>query len=83
MNCDVNPPHAKGIVVGLTNTVVMSCGATFQPLIGKLLDLRISHKTSMFFMSDYQFALSVIPLCIVIAVLMLFFIKKPQKLQEA
>lgn len=69
-----------GTAIALTNMLVMLGGNLFQPVIGKLLDMGWSGTlidgTRIYSVSTYQAALSVIPVSILIAIILLFFVKE-------
>jgi sugar phosphate permease len=70
-----------GTAIALTNMIVMIGGNVFQPLIGKLLDLEwkdtLIGGARVYPIYAYQVALSVIPICLVIAALItIFFIRE-------
>lgn len=87
---ELSPSEAAGTAMALTNMIVM-LGATFlQPFVGRLLDwsvylrdkgLYTTHLATekmqlLYTADDYQFALSVIPLGILIAAFLTFFLKE-------
>ncbi len=69
-----------GTVIALTNMVVMVGGNIFQPVVGKLLDMEwtgmLVQGARIYPVYAYQFALSVIPVAIVLAVITTFFIRE-------
>lgn len=69
-----------GTVIALTNAFVMVGGNVFQPVIGKLLDMQWSGTlvdgVRVYSPSTYQFALSVLPMGIALAVFILLFIRE-------
>ncbi len=69
----------SGIATAITNAMIMS-GGIFQSLVGKLLDLHFSgvivDGIRVYTKSDYTFALSIIPLGFIAAILMTFLIKE-------
>lgn len=80
----VSQRHSKrfsGAALGLTNMVVVAGGALFQPLIGWLLDLHTAQSPSepfeTFSVADYHFAFTILPLCLLVAVFLTFFMKVP------
>jgi MFS family permease len=76
-----NPGPISGTAVAVTNMLIMAGGAIFQPVVGKLLDM---HTTSpvgvdglpVYAAADYTFALSIIPLGVVTAIMLSFFLKE-------
>ena len=66
--------------IALTNTFVMIGGNLFQPIIGKLLDSRWSGSmvdgVRVYSSEAYQYALSVMPIGILIAIVILFFLRE-------
>ncbi|MDR3492205.1 MAG: MFS transporter [Gammaproteobacteria bacterium] len=69
-----------GTVIALTNMVVMVGGSIFQPVIGKLLDMEwtgvMLDGGRVYPTHAYQLALSVIPVSILIAIIVTFFIRE-------
>ena len=87
---ELSPSEAAGTAMALTNMIVMLGAMFLQPLVGRLLDFSLSsHAQSLpvdqlssatlqqlYTADDYQFALSVIPLGIIIAAILTFFLKE-------
>ncbi|MDP1604118.1 MAG: MFS transporter [Legionella sp.] len=87
---ELSPNEAAGTAIAMTNMVVMLGAMFLQPLVGRLLDLSLSShmaalpidklpldKLQQFYTADdYQFALSIIPLGIIIAAILTFFLKE-------
>jgi len=75
---DITPLVFTGTGVALTNMLVM-CGGFLQPLVGCLLKAT-AHLPMI---SQYHFALSIVPICFVSALIACFFLKEtycePQK----
>ena len=75
-----------GTVVAFTNTLIMLSGLLITPLVGHLLD--VSHHsldkigTEHYTTANYVFALSVIPISLVICLLLMIFIKETGALKE-
>ena len=69
-----------GTAIALTNMILMIGGNIFQPVIGKLLDARWTDQmvagARVYSDSAYQFALSVIPIGLVITFVVIFFIRE-------
>ena len=73
-----------------TNMIVMLGAMFLQPLVGKLLDISLASHVKeatiqtlpveklqqMYTAADYQFALSIVPVGIIIAVILTFFLKE-------
>lgn len=84
--CEMNPPTVSGTTVGFINMFCMLSGVLFQPLLGALIKLHakdilvdgVPHYTS----SDYVFGLTVIPVCLVIAIIAGFFMKETYPRQK-
>lgn len=75
-----NPPQMAGTSVAVTNMFIMLGGMIFPPIVGKLLDM---HTTSpllngihVYSASDYTFALSIVPLGIVVGTLLSMLLKE-------
>lgn len=84
---EVSPKEAAGTAIAMTNMIVMVGAMFLQPLVGRLLDWSLAHRESasnlltadkiQFYMPhDYQFALSIIPLGILIAAILSLFLKE-------
>lgn len=69
-----------GTVVALTNLFVMLSGVIFQPIIGIVLDSRwnglIMQGVRNYTLADYQYALSVLPLGLIIACILTLFLRE-------
>lgn len=67
-----------GTVIAFTNFVVMIGGNVFQPVIGKLLDITwqgaMVEGARVYSSHAYEVALSILPVSMLIAVILLFFI---------
>lgn len=87
---EVSPKEAGGTAIAMTNMIVM-VGAMFsQPLVGRLLDWRlharnavipfqdltIDNMQQLYTAGDYQFALSIIPVGILIAAFLTLFLRE-------
>lgn len=87
---ELSPGEAAGTAMAVTNMMVMLGAMLLQPLVGRLLDLSLQAQVGsaagtevvvdnlqkLYTASDYQFALSVIPLGILIAAILTFFLKE-------
>ncbi len=84
---ELSPNEAAGTAMAMTNMIVMLGAMFLQPLVGHLLDFSLAKHTivdklapvqleHLYTAGDYQFALSVIPIGIVIAALLTFFLKE-------
>jgi sugar phosphate permease len=77
---EVTHINIAGTAIALTNMIVMLGGNLFQPVIGKLLDISWSGAlvdgARVYSLSAYQSALSVMPIGIVLAIFVLFFIRE-------
>lgn len=86
---ELSPSEAAGTAMAMTNMIVMLGAMFLQPLVGRLLDYSLAqHLTfsiqhlstsglqKLYTASDYQFALSIIPVGIIIAVILTFFLKE-------
>lgn len=70
-----------GTVIAFTNTLIMLGGLLFQPLVGYLLDLHhgsvgLSYTIQQYNANDYTFALSIIPISLIICIILMLFIKE-------
>jgi len=87
---ELSPKEAGGTAMALTNMIVMLGAMVLQPMVGKLLNWSVylrEHATYMTFIQsdkmqmvytadDYQFALSIIPIGIILAAILTFFLKE-------
>ena len=78
VGAEMMPPEISGVSTGFVNSLVMTGGVMLQPLVGFLLDFlwngRMCNDVPVYTLSNYQTALSVIPLCMLVSSLILFFI---------
>lgn len=74
--------HIKiaGTAIALTNMIIMVSGNIFQPLVGKILDSEwtgaMSAGARIYPPYAYKVALSVLPISIVVAMVLIFFIRE-------
>ena len=75
-----NPKHLVGSALAVTNTIIMSGGVVFQPLVGKLLDYHASgaviNGVPVYTASDFQFSLIVLPIAMIASIVILLFINE-------
>jgi MFS family permease len=75
-----NPTHVAATAVAFTNLLIMTGALVFQPLIGKLLDIRwIGHVhkgVRVYSAINYQHALLILPISIVIGVILSFILRE-------
>ncbi len=75
--CEIIPSSMSGLTLGLTNMIVMLSGVIFQPLVGWVLDKswngKIVQGIPFYTLANWKLALLAIPICLVIAVLLTFF----------
>lgn len=87
---ELSPGEAAGTAMAVTNMIVMLGAMFLQPLVGRLLDFSlskhlgdaavsgaaVSNLQRLYSVDDYQFALSIIPVGILIAAILTFFLKE-------
>ncbi|OGV34942.1 MAG: MFS transporter [Legionellales bacterium RIFCSPHIGHO2_12_FULL_35_11] len=87
---ELSPNEAAGTAFAVTNMLVMLGAMFLQPLVGKMLDYSFISRTPpavleglskqnvslLYSAADYKFAISIIPIGIVIAAILTFFIKE-------
>jgi len=77
---EINSVRASGTSIGFINMFNAICGALSEPLIGRLLDLGWNHKvvdgTRVFSISNYHHALIALPVSMLIALCLQFFIRE-------
>ncbi|MEO8401791.1 MAG: MFS transporter [Gammaproteobacteria bacterium] len=76
-----SPNQISGTAVAFTNTLIMLGGMIFQPVVGKLLDnhavnVVMQNGIPIYNASDYNYALTVIPVGLVVAIVLSFFLKE-------
>ncbi|MCX7120526.1 MAG: MFS transporter [Gammaproteobacteria bacterium] len=75
-----------GTVIAFTNTLIMLSGLVITPLVGYLLDY--SHHSiatagvENYTMANYMFALTLIPISLIICVIIMVFVKETGSLKE-
>ena len=78
--CEIMPLKMSGVSIAFVNMIVMSTGIIFHPLIGGLIDYHwdgaMINDIPYYSIADYQFALFVIPIFLVISGLILVFMKE-------
>ena len=74
------PKNNSGSAVGFMNTLVMSGGVIFLPLVGILLnvgkDSSTTNSMEQYTITDFRFALSVIPICMLLALIIIITTKE-------
>lgn len=77
---EISCSKSAGTAIALTNMFVMMGGALFQPVIGMLLDLfwtgGFENGVHVYSTSNYQMALSVLPLGLLLSVVMTYFLRE-------
>jgi MFS family permease len=89
---EVSPNEAAGTAIAMTNMIVMIGAMFLQPLVGRLLDYSVSQRDGtnvdalshipvdkmqqLYTAVDYQFALSIIPVGILIAAVLTIFLRE-------
>ena len=87
---ELSPGEAAGTAMAATNMIVMLGAMLLQPLVGHLLDFSYSTRAGeailvempvdnlqkLYTVVDYQFALAIIPLGILMAAILTFFLKE-------
>lgn len=77
---ELNVQGLAGTAIAVTNLLVMSGGALFQPLIGKILDVstgtHVRGNLMAFSIESFQHALSIIPIAFIIAAILAIFLRE-------
>lgn len=76
---EINVPLMTATAIGIMNTVNGLFGALSDPLIGIFLDL--SRSGSFFSVTDYYFALAILPTYLLVCLFLLFFTKETHCIQ--
>lgn len=78
---EINPRNVAGTSVAFANMASILVGALIQPLVGFLVEWHASGKTldgvHVYMAGDYQFAMSVLVIAILVSVFAACFIKNP------
>lgn len=77
---EINPRQVSGASMAFANMMSVIPGAMMQPVIGRLLDYhsgqQIVNNIPVYTASDFNFAMLSLPLALVIAIFLVFFIKE-------
>lgn len=78
---EMNPDKYSATAIGFTNAGVMASGLIFQPLLGYILDcvwdgLISGDGTPIYSVNDYQQALLTIPICMLVAFIIMLFVRE-------
>lgn len=87
---EVSPKEAAGTAIAMTNMIVMIGAMFLQPSVGRLLDWSLMRREAgliihagnvdkmqqLYIAQDYQLALTIVPIGIMIATLLVFFLKE-------
>ena len=81
LTCTINPHHLGGTVSGAHNMICMSSGIILQPVIGMILDYNgdgsMINGVPYFSNENYFIAMSAVPFCVLISIVLTFFIVDP------
>lgn len=61
-------PAMQGITIGFINTLIMAGGGLAQYMVGFMLDKLSTAHEGLYRVEDYQLALSILPLCLLVAI---------------
>lgn len=77
---EISPTRSAGTAVAVTNMFTMIGGILFQPMIGKILDMhwsgQIVNGVRVYSTGDYQLALSILPICMLVTVFLTLFMRE-------
>jgi hypothetical protein len=75
-----NPSHITASSESLSATLIMSCGAIFQPLFGYILQKDggniISNGVAVYSDAAYQHAMLILPIAFIVSIVIACFIKE-------
>ena len=85
---EITPSQYSGTTIGFTNALVMSSGIIFQPLLGVILDQVWdgninSEGMPIYTLHDYQQALTTVPLCLLGAWFIMWFVRETYENNKA
>ena len=75
INKQNHPESHNATVLAATNMVIMLMGALYQPVIGFLLDHLLPHHPGQYHLADYEHALTLLPITLVVTLILLWFIR--------
>ena len=78
---EINPHRVAGTSLAIANMMSILIGAVFQPIIGFLIDFSASARPMIdnqliHSPADLQQAMSVLPVCLIVAFILVFFIRE-------
>lgn len=77
---EISPHKTSATAIGFTNMASIVIGSLLQPIIGLLLDLNWNHKmvkgAPLYSISDYHVAILALPICFVVALIAVIFLKE-------
>ena len=77
---EINSLMSAGTSIGFINMFNAACGALTEPLIGKLLDIGWTHQlrggVRVFSINDYHAALFSLPVCMILALIVLCLVRE-------
>lgn len=78
---EINKRKYSATAIGFTNAGVMVSALVFQPLLGYILDFvwdgtLLPNGTPAYTISDYQHAMMTIPVCMIVAWVVMFFVRE-------
>jgi sugar phosphate permease len=80
LSSEINIPAVTGTSIAFANMSSVIIGSSFQPIIGTILDKSwdgtMLNGAPVYSLQAYQSALHVLPLCLLLAILISFFIKE-------
>lgn len=74
---DISPPESQSTSTGFANTLAMLSAPLLQPVVGYVLDALKTHGT--YGLEDYQFALTIVPLCLLLGAVLVVFLPSPNR----
>lgn len=80
LSSEINMPSVTGTSIAFANMASVIIGSSFQPLIGAVLDSswdgKMLNGAPIYSLTAYQNALHILPLCLILALVVSFFIKE-------
>lgn len=84
--CEMNPREWSGISLGFTNMASIIIGASFQPIIGWLLDLgwegQMAGASRFYSRANFETSMIALPICLVVCIIIGLFIKETYGLNQ-
>lgn len=84
--CEIMPKKISGVSIAFVNSLVMSTGAFFHPLVGGLVQVmqqsRDDASVGQYTIADYQYGLTVLPIALCLGLFIVLMIRETHPLRN-